>query len=99
MHNNTRKQFVKGIAETDRTKVRDQIGVGHFRNKDQVCDLPVRRDSEKLKNFLNNLNNARTQTRPVCLEKESMIFIRFGGLERGEGLEGLKNFSRLRNSS
>ena len=61
-------------------ELRDQFRVGNFRNKDQVCVPPIMRDSEMLKNVLNNLNDAWSQTRPVSLDKERMITIWFKGL-------------------
>ena len=37
LHNNTRQEFVKGVAEANGPKLVNQFRVGHFRNKDQVC--------------------------------------------------------------
>ena len=70
-----RSKFVEGVAEVNRPKLVDQFRVAHFRNKDQVCFPPRWRNREILKNVLNNLNDARAQTRPVRLEKESVVAI------------------------
>ena len=49
--------------------------MGYFWNKVQVHDTPVYRYSKLLEYVLNNLNNARAQTKPIYLEEESMVAI------------------------
>ena len=68
MHNDTRQQFVEGIRKTNWMKLSDQLGMGYLWNKDQVHDTLARRDSKLRKNVLNNLNDARAQIGPICLE-------------------------------
>ena len=75
LHDNTRQEFVEGVAEINRPKLIDQFRVGNFWDEDQVCVPPGWRNCEMLKNVLNNFNDARAQTRPVSLEKESVVAI------------------------
>ena len=99
LDNDTRHQFVKGIAETYGMKLGDKLRVGYFWNKNQICDTPARRDHVLGEDILNDLNNAWAQTCPMRLEKERMISIWPRGLRRGEPLEGLEKFFKRRGSS
>ena len=80
VNNDTRQQFIKGIVEANRTKFSDCFKVGYFWNNGQVRVTPTRRESVMCENVLNDLNDAWAQTRPICLEEESMISIQSRGL-------------------
>ena len=60
LHYNTRQKFVKGVAEANGPKLVNQLRVGHFQNKDQVCVSLGWRNCKLLKNFLNSLNDTRS---------------------------------------
>ena len=56
----------------------------HFRNKDEICDTPIFRNSCSLKNFLDDMTTARTKYVPISLKEDCMITIRPGAFKGGE---------------
>ena len=52
LHNDSRKQFIKGITKADWSKLSDQVRMSNFWNKHQVCESPIWRYSKLFKNFL-----------------------------------------------
>ena len=51
-------------------KLCDHIRMIHFWDKDKICDTPIFKSSLSLKNFLNDMNNARTEYVLVTLKED-----------------------------
>ena len=56
----------------------------HFQNKDEICDTLIFRNTCGLKNFLDDMNNARTKYVPISMKADCMITIRTKGFQKGE---------------